>query len=223
MSKSILITGASSGIGAATARQAIASGHRVALVARSEDKLNDLVREFGADKSLAIAGDVANWTDAQDMVSKTIDAFGQLDAVFANAGRGGGSGGYSEGDVEMWKSLIDTNIYGLALTIRASVAALKASKGHLLITSSIAGRRTLPGSVYGMTKWAATAIGYNVREELREHGVRVTLIEPGMVDTPFFDTPKPDALKPEDIARSVLFALEQPNHVCVQEMVVLPA
>ena len=223
MSKSILITGASSGIGAATARQAIASGHRVALVARSEDKLNDFVREFGADKSLAIAGDVANWTDAQDMVSKTIDAFGQLDAVFANAGRGGGSGGYSEGDVEMWKSLIDTNIYGLALTIRASVAALKASKGHLLITSSIAGRRTLPGSVYGMTKWAATAIGYNVREELREHGVRVTLIEPGMVDTPFFDTPKPDALKPEDIARSVLFALEQPNHVCVQEMVVLPA
>ena len=223
MSKSILITGASSGIGAATARQAIASGHRVALVARSEDKLNDFVREFGADKSLAIAGDVANWTDAQDMVSKTVDAFGQLDAVFANAGRGGGSGGYSEGDVEMWKSLIDTNIYGLALTIRASVAALKASKGHLLITSSIAGRRTLPGSVYGMTKWAATAIGYNVREELREHGVRVTLIEPGMVDTPFFDTPKPDALKPEDIARSVLFALEQPNHVCVQEMVVLPA
>jgi NADP-dependent 3-hydroxy acid dehydrogenase YdfG len=76
--------------------------------------------------------------------------------------------------------------------------------------------------MYGASKWAVTAIGYNLREELRGSGVRVTLIEPGMVDTPFFDEPKPDALRPEDVARTVMFALDQPDHVDLHELVVLP-
>ncbi|MEL6291480.1 MAG: SDR family oxidoreductase [Pseudomonadota bacterium] len=223
MAKRILITGASSGIGASTAEMAVAEGHSVALVARSKDKLDALVSQLGGEKAHAIVADVADWDDAQRMVAEANERLEGIDVVFANAGRGGGPGGYTEGDVEMWRSLIDVNIYGLALTVRASAAALKASKGHLLITSSIAGRRTIQGSVYGMTKWAATAIGYNVREEFKPHDVRVTLIEPGMVDTSFFDEPKPDALKPEDVARSVLFAINQPKHVSLTELVVTPS
>jgi NADP-dependent 3-hydroxy acid dehydrogenase YdfG len=156
------------------------------------------------------------------MAKAAIERFGAIDAVLANAGRGGSSGGYSEGDPDVWREMILVNVYGLALTLRATLAHLKASKGHLLITSSNAGRRPLPGSVYGATKWAATAMGYNVRGELQGTGVRVTVIEPGLVDTPFFDEPKPDALRPDDIARLVLFALEQPESVNLHEMVVTP-
>ncbi|MEL6374558.1 MAG: SDR family oxidoreductase [Pseudomonadota bacterium] len=220
--KTLLITGASSGIGAQTARQAVKAGWKVALVARRADKLDDVVRELGNDNALALSCDVQSFEDQTAAVKRTLDTFGRLDAVFANAGRGGGPGGYSEGDPAMWRDLILTNIYGLALTIRASAAALKASNGSLIITSSIAGRRTIPGSVYGMTKWAATAIGNNVREEFAGAGVRVTLIEPGMVDTPFFDEAKPNALKPEDVAATVMFALDMPARGNINELVVVP-
>jgi NADP-dependent 3-hydroxy acid dehydrogenase YdfG len=118
--------------------------------------------------------------------------------------------------------MILTNVLGVGLTLRATLDALKTSKGHVLLTSSVAGRRTLAGSMYGASKWAVTAIGYNLREELRGSGVRVTLIEPGMVDTAFFDQPKPDALRPEDVAHTVMFALGQPDHVDLHELVVLP-
>jgi NADP-dependent 3-hydroxy acid dehydrogenase YdfG len=92
----------------------------------------------------------------------------------------------------------------------------------VVLTGSVAGRRVLAGSMYSATKWAVSAIGYGLREELRGSSVRVTLIEPGMVDTPFFDAPKPDALRPEDVARSVVFALSQPPSVDLHELVVLP-
>jgi NADP-dependent 3-hydroxy acid dehydrogenase YdfG len=118
--------------------------------------------------------------------------------------------------------MVDVNILGLAHTLRATLAHVKAAQGHVLLTGSVAGRRVIAGSMYGATKWAVSAIGYNLREELRGTGVRVTLIEPGMVDTPFFDEAKPDALRPEDIARCVLYALDQPPGVDVHELVVLP-
>lgn len=219
----LLITGASTGIGEATARMAAAQGFRLVLNARRPDKLATLVDELGSDMAVAAPGSVSEWDDAQSMVRTAIKSFGQVDAVFANAGRGGVPGGFSEGDPDEWRDMILTNVYGLALTLRASLAALKESKGHLLITSSIAGRRPLPGSIYGMTKWAASAVGYNVRAELAGTGVRVTLIEPGMVDTPFFDDPKPDALRPDDVARTVMFALTQPRSVMINELVVVPS
>lgn len=219
----LLITGASTGIGAATARMAGERGFRLVLTARSGDKLNALVKEIGDDKALAVPCDVANWEDQARAATAAIDRFGAIDAVFANAGRGGVPGGYAEGDPNEWHDMIMTNVYGLALTLRATLDHLKTSKGDLLITSSIAGRRPLPGSVYGATKWAATAIGYNARAELQSSGVRVTLIEPGIVDTPFFEEPKPDGLRPEDVARTVLFALEQPRTVLLNELVVVPS
>ena len=118
--------------------------------------------------------------------------------------------------------MVLTNVYGAALTIRATLNALKESKGHLLLTGSVAGRRVLPGSLYSCTKWAVTAMGEAARQELDGTGVRVSLIEPGMTDTPFFDNPPRDALEPDDIARAVMFAVSQPPHVDVNEVLVRP-
>ena len=145
-----------------------------------------------------------------------------LDAVFANAGTGGEPGGFSGAPVESWQRIVNTNILGVAYTLRASLEEIKKTQGHVIITGSIAGRKVLSGSMYSASKWAVSAIGYNLREEMRGTGIRVTLIEPGMVDTPFFDEPKPDALRPEDVARTVLFALSQPPSVDISELVVMP-
>ena len=220
--KTLLITGASSGIGEATARIAVSQGWRVALAARSEDKLEKLVKDFGPDLAKAIKVDVTDYASQENMVRDTLDAFGSIDAVFANAGVGGKPGGFSGAPVESWQQIVNINILGVAFTLRASLAALKQAKGHAVITGSVAGRRTLAGSMYSASKWAVSAIGYGLREEVRGTGVRVTLIEPGMVDTPFFDTPKPDALKPEDVARSVVYAISQPASVDVHELMILP-
>ncbi len=107
--------------------------------------------------------------------------------------------------------MVLTNVYGAALTIRATIPALKESKGHLLLTGSVAGRRAMPGSLYSATKWAISGMGESVRQELNGTGVRVTVIEPGMVDTPFFDDGAGDgALHADDIANAILYAVGQP-------------
>lgn len=221
MTRTLLITGASSGIGEATARRAVEAGWNVALAARSADKITQLAEELGAN-ARALPCDVTDYTAQERLVADTVAAFGSLDAVFANAGVGGEPGGFSAAPVESWRKIVDINILGVAYTLRASLDALKKAKGHAVITGSVAGRRTLAGSMYSVSKWAVSAIGYNLREELRGTGVRVTLIEPGMVDTPFFDDPKPDALRPDDVARSVLYALSQPPSVDVHELTILP-
>ena len=219
----LLITGASSGIGAATARAASQQGYRLVLAARSEDRLRGLQQELGRDAQvLTVQCDVQSGEDQQHMVEQALERFGRIDAVFANAGRGGEPGGFSKADPEVWKDMILTNIYGVGLTVQHCLPALRESRGHLLLTGSAAGRVTIPGSMYSATKWAVSAIGYGVREELRGSGIRVTLIEPGMVDTPFFDEPPAHALKPEDIANAVMYAVAQPAHVDVNEILVRP-
>jgi NADP-dependent 3-hydroxy acid dehydrogenase YdfG len=214
-----LITGASSGIGAATARFAAKAGHRLVLAARSEQKLYKLAAELPA--ATVARCDVTEWEDQQAMVKTALDAYGQIDVVFANAGFGAPRG-FTKSDVDHWKSMVLTNVYGAALTIRATIDHLKASKGHLLLTGSVAGRRALPGSLYSCTKWAVTAMGEAARQELEGTGVRVTLIEPGMVSTPFFDDPVQNALEADDIARAVMYAVSQPPHVDVSEMLIRP-
>jgi NADP-dependent 3-hydroxy acid dehydrogenase YdfG len=219
----LVITGASSGIGAATARRAVEFGYRVTLGARSVDKLQALSEELGApDRALALGCDVTSWDDQQALVARTLEEFGRMDAYFANAGFGA-QRGFLEESVEHWKSMIDTNVFGAALSIRASLGHFrKQNSGHLLLTSSIAGRRTLPGSLYSATKHAVTAMGEALRAEVAETDIKVTLIEPGAVDTPFFDNPVSNALEADDIARAVMFALTQPPRVDVNEILVRP-
>jgi len=218
----LLITGASSGIGAATARLAAAAGYPLGLAARSEDKLRQLVDEIGPQRALAIRCDVTDYAEQQAMVQRVLDHYGQLDAVYANAGIPGSEGGFSGADPEVWKTMLLTNVYGVGLTLRCALAALKASRGHLLLTGSAAGRFVIPGSMYSASKWAVTGMGLSVRVELRGSGVRVTLIEPGMVDTPLFDEPPAYALQPEDVGRAVVYALSQPAHVDVNEILIRP-
>jgi NADP-dependent 3-hydroxy acid dehydrogenase YdfG len=218
-----VITGASTGIGAATARAAAEAGHRLVLAARSEDKLAGLASELGGDeRAIAVPCDVAEWADNERLIRSALDAFGQVDVVFANAGVGA-KRGWLEETPEHWREMVLTNVLGAAYTARAAIPALKASAGHLLLTSSVAGRRALPGSLYSATKHAVTAMGEALRQDLNESGVRVTLIEPGMVDTPFFDSkPSMRALESEDIARAVMFAVSQPPHVDVNEVLIRP-
>jgi len=221
--KVFLITGASTGIGAATARLAAEAGYRVVLAARSEDKLRDLAAELGGDdRALAVRCDVTEWEDQRALVERALDAYGRLDVAFANAGFGGARG-FTAATPEEWKEMVLTNVYGAALTIRAAHDALVAAKGHLLLTSSVAGRRALPGSLYSATKHAVTAMGEAARQDFNDTGVRVTLIEPGIVDTPFFDNrPSIEALQPDDVARAILYAVQQPPHVDVNEILIRP-
>ncbi|MDN7131614.1 SDR family oxidoreductase [Halomonas sp. MC140] len=218
----LLITGASSGIGAATARAAAREGYKLVLAARSSDKLNALAQELGPENVLPYTLDVTNMEQQQAMVEQAIETFGRLDAVFVNAGRGGSPGGFSDADHTAWREMVLTNVYGAGLTIQACLPALKRSKGQVVLTGSAAGRTTIPGSMYSATKWAITGIGYNLREELRGTGMRVTLIEPGMVDTPFFDEPPEYALEDRDVANAVIYALSQPAHVDVNEILIRP-
>lgn len=219
MDRVFLITGASTGIGAATARHAAEAGYRCVLAARSIDKLEELAGEVGG---IAVRCDVTEWKDQQALAQRALDEYGRIDAVFANAGFGGPRG-FEKGDPEDWKAMVLTNVLGVAYTIRATAPALRDSKGHLLITSSVAGRRALPGSLYSSTKHAVTAMGEAARLDFNDTGVRVTLIEPGMVDTPFFDDPPQiEALQADDIARAVMYAVSQPPHVDVNEILVRP-
>jgi NADP-dependent 3-hydroxy acid dehydrogenase YdfG len=215
-----LITGASTGIGAATARHAAEAGYRLVLAARSEDKLEALAQELP--EAIAVRCDVTEWSDQQALVRTALDTYGRVDVAFANAGFGGPRG-FDKGDPEEWKAMVLTNVYGAALTIRATRGALIDAKGHLLLTGSVAGRRALQGSLYSATKWAVTGMGESARQDFNDTGVRVTLIEPGMVDTPFFDSPPQiDALNAEDVARAVMFAVAQPPHVDVNEILLRP-
>ena len=219
----LLITGASTGIGAVTAHHAVARGWRVALGARSGDKLEALAGELGEESALAHPCDVTEWPDQEAFVAATLERFGRLDAVFANAGFGA-KRGFLEESPEQWRAMVLTNVLGVAYSIRAALPHFKQQNaGHFLLTSSVAGRRALPGSLYSSTKWAVTGMGEALRQEVSDTPIKVTLIEPGMVDTPFFDnSPGSGALQADDIARAVLYALDEPPHVDVNEILIRP-
>jgi NADP-dependent 3-hydroxy acid dehydrogenase YdfG len=219
----LVITGASTGIGAATAHRAVEFGQRVVLAARSVDKLEALAQELGGpERALALRCDVTSWEEQQALVASTVERFGRIDAFFANAGFGA-KRGFLEESVEHWKAMIDTNVLGAALSIRACLPHFRErNAGHVILTSSVAGRRALPGSLYSATKHAVTAMGEALRQEVAETDIKVTLIEPGAVDTPFFDSRPQNSLEADDVARAVLFALTQPAHVDVNEILVRP-
>ncbi|AEP31584.1 SDR family oxidoreductase [Brumicola nitratireducens] len=220
--KVVLITGASSGIGAATVKKLLGAGHKAIITARRKDKLDAIAQQWGTDRVLAVAADASNFAELENVVLKGKEKFGRIDVVFANAGTGVNTPSIEGGDPEEWKTMIDVNINALLYTAKASMKALKETKGHFILTSSIAGKITLKGSVYGATKWFAYGFGQNLAAEMAEWEGRCTTICPGMVNTPFFDEAKPDKLDPEDIADAVLFAISAEPRCAVREITLMP-
>lgn len=222
MAKTLVITGASSGIGAAVARSAVAEGWRVALGARGAEKLERLAAELGEENAIALPTDVSEFAQVEALMGAAAGRFGQIDAVFANAGIGARRG-FTEESPEHWREMILTNVLGCALTVRAAMPHLRESAGHFLLTGSVAGTRALPGSLYSASKFAVHAMGDALRMELEGSGARVTVLAPGMVDTPFFERGAgPGSLEADDVARAVLYALAQPPEVDVSLVVVRP-
>ncbi len=223
--KVFLITGASTGIGAATARQA-ARGRlppRARRALRGQAARRSPQELGGDDRALAVRCDVTEWEDQQALVQRALDAYGRVDVVFANAGFGGARG-FKSATPEEWKEMVLTNVYGAALTIRAALRrAGRDARATCCSRHRWPAAARCPGSFYSVTKHAVTAMGEAARLDFNDTGVRVTLIEPGMVDTPFFDDPpRIEALQADDIARAVLFAVQQPPHVDVNEILIRP-
>lgn len=217
MSKTVFITGASSGIGKATARAAAQAGWHVGLFARNKEKLNEIANDLG-DSATVLPGDVTKLED----ITAALDTLGRVDAVFANAGKGLSTPGSEQGDPEAWHDMIHVNIMGVLYTAKAALPRLRATMGHMVLTGSAAGRVHIKGSIYGASKWFIHGYAGNLAQEMAEWGGRCTVVAPGMVDTAFFDEPKPDKLQPEDVADAVMLALEADPRCAVREVFLMP-
>jgi NADP-dependent 3-hydroxy acid dehydrogenase YdfG len=238
--KVALITGASSGIGAATALKLAANGAKVGLAARRADRLTQLVAEIekAGGQAIALEMDVVDNGSVTAGVSKLVEAFGTVDILFNNAGL------MPLSDIDMlktdeWHRMVDVNIKGVLNTTAAVLPHMIGRKsGHIVNTSSIAGRKIFAGlSVYCATKHAITALSDGMRIELsKKHNIRVTCVQPGAVETELYDQISDPAarqqmeelktqmefLKAEDIADTVLFALQSPPHMDIAEVFVMP-
>ncbi|CAN0589128.1 unnamed protein product, partial [Ectocarpus sp. 12 AP-2014] len=165
MTKTLFLTGASSGIGAATARAAAKAGWNIGLFARSEDKLNDLAAEIG-DQALVLVGDATDYDAQKQALDKLTDHFGGVDAAFANAGRGTSPAGTENGDPQDWKAMVDLNIMGALYTAHAAMPHLRKTTGQYVVTGSAAGRVHIQGSIYGATKWFIHGFAGNLADEM---------------------------------------------------------
>ncbi|MEU5259572.1 SDR family oxidoreductase [Amycolatopsis sp. NPDC021455] len=222
-----LITGASRGIGAATARLAAEAGYRLVLVARDERGLAGLATRLGGpDRAWPVSCDVTDWARLSELVTRVQDTWGRLDVAFANAGTSVVTSflGRHGAPPDQWRDMVLANVYGPALTARAALPALVASGGHLVLTGSAAGRGVRPGNLYSATKWAVTGLAQSIRAECVGTGVRVTLVQPGLVDTGGIPPERAGdpKLAPADVARAVLYAVGQPATVDVNEILVRP-
>ncbi len=220
-----LITGGSSGIGAATTRRLLDLGHRVTVTGRDEQRLARFAAGLGgySDALLPIAGDAAEYDSVSAAVDATVETFGRLDNVVANAGFST-PGTIADGDPERWREMVLTNVLGPALLVRAALPALRETRGRIVLIGSVAGFRHSPGNLYSATKWAVTALAENTRLLVTGDGIRVTLIAPGRVETPFWGGAAPPVpmLDADRIADTVAWALTQPEGVDVNTLVVRP-
>ena len=233
--KVVLVTGASSGIGRATALALSEAGARVAAGARRADRLKSLA-EDAPGEILTLDLDVTYQQSVQDGVAATVERFGTLDALVNNAGIML-TNPILGADTTEWKRMVDTNLLGSMYTVHAALPHLLAAKGAVVQISSTSGRIASPASgVYSATKFGINAFADSLRQEVTTQGVRVVVIEPGFVSTELADHITNPAirelastmadsirtLQPEDIAGAVLYALSQPAHVAVNEILVRP-
>jgi NADP-dependent 3-hydroxy acid dehydrogenase YdfG len=232
--KVVVITGASSGMGAATARKLVQLGAKVVLAARREDQLKTLVAELG-DNAMYVLTDVSKRADLDNLVKQAIDKFGQIDVFWNNAGIMPISF-FEEGLVDEWDKMIDINIKGVLYGINAVLPhMLQRGKGHILATSSVGGIKTSPGiGVYSGTKFAVKAIMETLREEVAQ-AIKVTTIFPGATQSELghdITSPKIKALygnlkgmpkmDEEAIVNAVIYAISQPGNITINEIVLRP-
>jgi len=228
-----VITGGLKGIGAASAVAFGRTGARMVLAARSlagGEELVERVREAGGDAVLESV-DVRDAAAQERLAGRALDEWGRIDFLLANAGIADQSR-VAEGDPDRWRDVVETNLLGVVYSCRAVLPAMLAQRsGHILIMSSVSGRESYVGEpIYIATKWGQVGFAHALRLELLEPGIRVTIVEPGLVDTPLTrDNPKVrpllDEIVPltaEDVAEAVVFAFRQPQHVAVSEVVVRP-
>ncbi|MFF4632567.1 SDR family oxidoreductase [Streptomyces griseorubiginosus] len=222
--KTVLITGGTSGIGAHTARLLQDRGHRVAVTGRDEGKLKAFLDEADQpDRLLGLVADAADWQATEAAVTRTVEHFGALDAAVANAGFMSGDS-IGAGDPTSWAPMVLTNVLGPALLAHATLPHLEATGGRLVLIGSVAGLKNSPANLYSATKWATTGLAENLRLHATTRGIGVTLVNPGMIDTPFWQGAgvPPFALPPQPIAEAICFALDQPTGVDLNTLTVRP-
>lgn len=230
--KTAIVTGASSGIGEATARRLAEGGCNVAVAARREDRLEKLAAELG-DHVLPAPTDITDPVECAALVARTVERFGGLDILVNNAGLGL-YGSITDGDPEDWRKMFEVNVLGALYATRAAARhMLEKGAGDIVFVSSIAGRRipTPEATVYAATKHALNAVAEGLRMDLTSRGIRSITVEPGLVRTEFPESSHSSAeefyanksytpLEAGDIASAVLYALEQPARVSVNEILV---
>ena len=236
--KVALVTGASSGIGEATALALAAEGARVAIAARRMERLRELaerVRQLGGE-ALPIETDIADEAQVSAMVERTLQHFGRLDMLLAVAGVGVAAPFQNTTTAE-YRQMLDVNVLGLLYSVNAALPPMKRQgTGHIVIVSSGTGRYVHPSVVYSGTKHAASAIAESLRREISGDGIRVTVIEPGAVKTEFVSQMRADIreavarrlgdmeqLESEDVAAAILYAVTQPSRVNVNILTLYPA
>ena len=228
-----IVTGGLKGIGAASAIEFGRLGGRMVLAARSltgGDELVGRVRDAGGDAVLESA-DVRDPAAQERLARRALDEWGRIDFLLANAGIADQSR-VANGSPDRWRAVVETNLLGVIYSCRAVVPTMQAQgHGHILIMSSVSGRESYVGEpVYIATKWGQVGFAHALRLELLEAGIRVTIVEPGLVDTPLtrenpLVAPLLEEIEPltaEDVARAVVYAYQQPERVAVSEIVVRP-
>ena len=222
-----LITGGSSGIGAAAARQLLELGHQVTVTGRDKSRLEAFAASAGNPAELlTLTGDAAEPAAAEDAVTRTIEAFGRLDNIVANAGYATHDS-VGDGDPEGWRHMILTNVLGPAALIHYSLPALRETRGRIVLVGSVAGHVHTPGNIYGATKWALTGLAENIRQLVTGDGIGVTLVSPGAVETAFSDPvgglePGRPRISADQLAATIVFALTQPAEVDLNTLIVRP-
>ncbi|MFI2642028.1 SDR family oxidoreductase [Streptomyces sp. NPDC018610] len=229
--RTVLITGGTSGIGAATARLLLLRGHRVAVTGRDPGRLKAFLDEVGhADRVLGLVADASDWDSTHAAVAGTVERFGALDAAIANAGgasadhfRTGGAGVIDGGDPELWAPMVLANVLGPALLAKAALPHLEQSHGRLVLIGSVAGIKNSPGNLYSATKWAVVGFAENLRLHATTRGIGVTVVNPGMIDTAFWHGQAPPiAMSPDSVAEAIGFALDQPAGVDLNTVTIRP-
>lgn len=236
--KNILITGATSGIGEATARKLAEEGNNLILCGRNSNKLDDLANEFAyLSKIKTLSFDVRNRADTYENINSALNSFQKIDVLINNAGNAHGLESIYEGNEEDWDKMMDINVKGLLNVSKAVIPSMvKNQAGHIINVGSLAGYEVYAnGTAYCASKYAVKAINEGLRKELNGFNIKVSSINPGLVETNFSnvrfkgDTEKAKAvykgytpLKPQDIANTISFMINQPEHVNLAEVMILP-